>query len=168
MKKLLIVLFLLGTAAFGDTLAIVNKGTALPKIIIKDKSSLGDKNLQKNFYNLILNDLKVSSNFEVLESGDEKGNYVFEYTLSKNGSALSLNVIVKADSAIKSSRNYGLNNLEQYPFLAHKGVKGSVKDYRTSSAGRAGKPPVINTKEGKELTDGIHKMWQSITGNRNN
>lgn len=44
----------------------------------------------------------------------------------------------------------------------------SPEDYRTSSAGRAGKPPVINTKEGKELTDGIHKMWQSITGNRNN
>ena len=33
---------------------------------------------------------------------------------------------------------------------------------------KAAKPPVINTKEGKELTDGIHKMWQSITGNRNN
>ena len=44
----------------------------------------------------------------------------------------------------------------------------SLDDYRTSSAGQSKKPPVINTKEGKELTDGIHKMWQSITGNRNN
>ena len=43
-----------------------------------------------------------------------------------------------------------------------------LDDYRTSSAGQSKKPPVINTKEGKELTDGIHKMWQSITGNRNN
>lgn len=31
---------------------------------------------------------------------------------------------------------------------------------------KAAKPPVINTKEGKELTDGIHRMWQSITGNK--
>ena len=127
MKKLFLVLCLLGTAVFGDTLAIVNKGTALPKIIIKDKSNLGDKNLQKNFYNLILNDLKVSSNFEVLEKGDAKGNYVFEYTLDKKD-GLSLNVIVRVDGAIKSCRNYALNNIEQYPFLAHKGVKGSVKD----------------------------------------
>ena len=127
MKKLFLVLCLLGTAVFGDTLAIVNKGTALPKIIIKDKSNLGDKNLQKNFYNLILNDLKVSSNFEVLEKGEEKGNYVFEYTLDKKD-GLSLNVIVRVDGAIKSCRNYALNNIEQYPFLAHKGVKGSVKD----------------------------------------
>ena len=44
----------------------------------------------------------------------------------------------------------------------------SLDDYRTSSAGQSKEPPVINTKEGKELTDGIHKMWQSITGNRNN
>lgn len=28
------------------------------------------------------------------------------------------------------------------------------------------KPPVNNTKEGNELTEGIHKMWQSLTGNR--
>lgn len=129
MKKLLIILCFFGTGLWADnTLYIVNKGEALPKIIIKDKSDLRDKNLQKNFYNLILNDLKVSSNFEVLENGDEKGNYVFEYTLTKKDNSLNLNVIVKADSAIKSSRNYALNNLEQYPFLAHKSVKGSVKD----------------------------------------
>lgn len=30
----------------------------------------------------------------------------------------------------------------------------------------AGNPPVINTMEGKELTAGIHRMWQSITGNK--
>ena len=128
MKKLLAVLLFVGFA-FGanDTLLIVNKGEALPKIIVNDKSTLGDKDLKKNFYNLILNDLRVSSNFQVLEKGDEKGNYVFEYKLDKKD-GLTLNVVVKVDGKIKSSRNYALNNIAQYPFLAHRGVKGSVKD----------------------------------------
>ena len=46
------------------------------------------------------------------------------------------------------------------------GSKSSVdEDYKAISR-KAGNPPVINTKEGKELTDGIHRMWQSITGNK--
>ncbi len=128
MRKLLAVLLFVGFA-FGanDTLLIINKGEALPKIIVNDKSTLSDKDLKKNFYNLILNDLRVSSNFQVLEKGDEKGNYVFEYKLDKKD-GLTLNVVVKVDGVIKSSRNYALNNIAQYPFLAHRGVKGSVKD----------------------------------------
>ena len=44
--------------------------------------------------------------------------------------------------------------------------KSSVdEDYKAISR-KAGNPPVINIKEGKELTDGIHRMWQSITGNK--
>ncbi len=122
-------LLFLSTCAFGDeTLYIVNRGQALPKIIIKDLSHLNDTTLQKNFYNLMLNDLKVSSNFEVLTSGDEKGNYVLEYTLDQSGSSLNLNVIVKADGAEKSKRKYMLTKIEQYPFLAHKGIKESVRD----------------------------------------
>lgn len=129
MRKLVLLLCCVCGVAFGakDIIEVVNRGEALPKIIIKDKSSLSDSTLQKNFYNLILNDLKVSSNFQVLEKGDEKGNYTFEYTLSKKD-GLNLNVVVKADGVIKSSRNYSLGNQEMYPFLAHRGVKGSVKD----------------------------------------
>ena len=40
-----------------------------------------------------------------------------------------------------------------------------MRDYKAISR-KAGNPPVINTKEGKELTAGIHRMWQSITGNK--
>lgn len=69
------------------------------------------------------------------------------------------------DNAMDSAANSESNNKETSKSDTE---VSSPKDYRTSSAGRAGKPPVINTKEGKELTDGIHKMWQSITGNRNN
>lgn len=42
--------------------------------------------------------------------------------------------------------------------LNHGNDKDEAKD--------AGNPPVINTMEGKELTAGIHRMWQSITGNK--
>lgn len=46
------------------------------------------------------------------------------------------------------------------------GSKSSVdEDYKAISR-KAGNSSVINTKEGKELTDGIHRMWQSITGNK--
>lgn len=69
------------------------------------------------------------------------------------------------DNAMDSAANSESNNKETSKSDTE---VSSPEDYRTSSAGRAGKPPVINTKEGKELTDGIHKMWQSITGNRNN
>lgn len=69
------------------------------------------------------------------------------------------------DNAMDSAANSESNNKETSKSDTE---VSSPKDYRTSSAGRARKPPVINTKEGKELTDGIHKMWQSITGNRNN
>lgn len=129
MKKLLLMLLCFGSFLVADTLSIINKDTKLPKIILKDNSvALQDATLRKNFYNIILQDLKTSSNFEVLEKGDEKGNYVLEYALSKQNGALSLNVQVKVDGAIKSNRNYQLTNQAQYPFLAHKGVKGSVKD----------------------------------------
>ena len=69
------------------------------------------------------------------------------------------------DNTMDSAANSESNNKETSKSDTE---VSSPEDYRTSSAGRAGKPPVINTKEGKELTDGIHKMWQSITGNRNN
>jgi len=105
---------------------VINKGVVLPKIIIKDNSSLNDVNLKQSFYNIIVNDLKVSSNFEVLNEGNENSNYSFEYTLSKNANSLNLNVIIKAGGVQKSNQNYSLNNIEQYPFLAHKSVKESV------------------------------------------
>lgn len=130
MKKILLVLlFISALFAEDPTISIVNRGAILPKIIVKDNSILSDGNLKNSFYNILINDLKVSSNFEVLQSGNEAGNYTFEYTLSKNGSNLSLNVIIKSNGVEKSNKNYILNNnLEQYPFLAHKSVKESVRD----------------------------------------
>lgn len=60
----------------------------------------------------------------------------------------------------------GLNHSNDKDEAKAAGSKSSVdEDYKAISR-KAGNPPVINTKEGKELTDGIHRMWQSITGNK--
>lgn len=133
MKKVLTMLAvffaLLGFAKAEEPLSIVNENVALPEIIVRDVSNLSDINLKRNFYNIILNDLKVSSNFEVLEASanaNTQGNYSFEYSLSKNVNMLSLEVKIFAGSTLRSQKTYSLSNLQEYPFLSHKAVKDSV------------------------------------------
>lgn len=128
MKKIFLLFFIFLAFAWAEdpVIDVINKGVVLPKIIVKDTSNLNDANLKRSFYNILVNDLKVSSNFEVVSEGSENFNYTFEYDLAKNGNTLSLNVRIKAGGEQKSSQNYTLNNIEQYPFLAHKSVKESV------------------------------------------
>ncbi|KGI56514.1 Tol-Pal system protein TolB [Campylobacter sp. MIT 97-5078] len=130
MKKIFGLFFLILSAVFAaeeTSISIVNKGTVLPKIIIKDNSTLSDATLKRNFYNLILNDLKISSNFEVLERGNKQGNYLLEYELNKEGgNALNLRVKIEADGTEKSNKSYSVPSLELYPFLAHTSIKDSV------------------------------------------
>ena len=128
MKKIFLLFFIFLAFAWAEdpVIDVINKGVVLPKIIVKDTSNLNDANLKRSFYNILVNDLKVSSNFEVVSEGSENFNYTFEYDLAKNGNTLSLNVWIKAGGEQKSSQNYTLNNIEQYPFLAHKSVKESV------------------------------------------
>ena len=127
MKKILLFFVFLFSFSWSDTISITNEGTSLPKIVLKDSSSLNDRDLKHNFYNILLNDLKVSSNFEVLSSGDEKGNYSFEYFLAKSGTKLDLRVIIRANGVQKSDKSYSIISLEEYPFLAHRAVKDSVR-----------------------------------------
>lgn len=99
MKKIVTVfLIFLGILWAEDpVIDVVNSGVVLPKIIVKDNSNLSDINLKRSFYNIIVNDLKVSSNFEVVsDASSEAANYTFEYDLSKNGNALNLHVKIKA------------------------------------------------------------------------
>ena len=128
MKKIFLffLIFLNFVWAEDPVIDVINKGVVLPKIIVKDTSNLSDDNLRRSFYNILVNDLKVSSNFEVVSEGSENSNYTFEYSLARNGNALNLNVKIRAGGEQKSNQNYTLNNIEQYPFLAHKSVKESV------------------------------------------
>lgn len=129
MRKILLVFLAIFSAVWAEdpVIDVVNQGVVLPKIIVKDNSNLSDANLKRSFYNMIVNDLEVSSNFEVVDEGSENSNYTFEYALAKNGENLSLNIKIKAGGVEKASQDYTLNKVEQYPFLAHKGVKDSVQ-----------------------------------------
>lgn len=127
MNKLFFIFLALFTSLWAEDpiIDVINKDIALPKIIVKDKSNLSDENLKRNFYNILVNDLKVSSNFEIVNNGNESTNYIFEYSLSKNTNNLDLNVKIKIGNIEKSNKNYS-SSIEQYPFLAHKSVKDSV------------------------------------------
>ena len=132
MKKILALFSVFFTILLAEdpVIEVVNSGVILPKIIVKDNSNLSDLSLKQSFYNIIVNDLKVSSNFEVVPEASESSNYTFEYALSKEEKGLSLNVKIKAGSSEKSSQSYTISSLEQYPFLAHKSVKESVNFLR--------------------------------------
>ncbi|MDN2778442.1 Tol-Pal system protein TolB, partial [Campylobacter jejuni] len=73
MKKIVeIFLVFLGRLwAEAPVIDVVNAGVVLPKIIVKDNSNLSDENLKNSFYNIIVNYLKVSSNFEVVANASE-------------------------------------------------------------------------------------------------
>ena len=62
MKKIVTVfLIFLGILWAEDpVIDVVNSGVVLPKIIVKDNSNLSDINLKRSFYNIIVNDVKVS------------------------------------------------------------------------------------------------------------
>ncbi|MBZ7973117.1 Tol-Pal system protein TolB [Campylobacter molothri] len=128
MKKFFTVFLLFAGVLWAEdpTITVVNSGVVLPKIIVKDNSNINDAALKRSFYNIIVNDLKVSSNFDVVSDATEKNNYVFEYALSQNGNSLNLNVKIKAGGIEKSNQTYTLNSIDQYPFLAHKSIKASV------------------------------------------
>lgn len=127
MKKILL-FFVFSYVLFAEenTISVVNDTVDLPKIILKDNSRLNNTRLQNNFYNILVNDLKVSSNFELVEQASEENNYLFEYTLAENNNVLELNVLIKAAGVEKFKQGYTLESIEQYPFLAHKSVKDSV------------------------------------------
>ncbi|MBK1971329.1 Tol-Pal system protein TolB [Campylobacter sp. TTU_617] len=127
MNKLFLIFLIFFTSLWAEDpiIDVINKDIALPKIIVKDTSNLSDENLKRNFYNILVNDLKVSSNFEIANNGNESTNYTFEYSLSKNTNSLELNIKIKAGNIEKSNKNYS-SSIEQYPFLAHKSVKDSV------------------------------------------
>lgn len=129
MKKILLVFLMFFGAVWAEdpVINVVNSGAVLPKIIVRDNSNLSDTKLKQSFYNILANDLRVSSNFEVVDEGSENLNYTFEYALSKSGNSLNLNIKIKAGNVEKSNQNYTLKGIEQYPFLAHKGVKDSVR-----------------------------------------
>ena len=128
MKNIFLIFFcfLVFLKAEDPVISVTNENSVLPKIILKDDSKIEDEALRKSFYNMILNDLKVSSNFDVVQEGDQNSNYTFAYSLYKKNNNLYLDVKIKAGKTDKPEKSYFVNSVEEYPFLAHKSVKESM------------------------------------------
>lgn len=119
MKKfLLISLLFLNLFAVDKTISITNEGIKLPSIYIEDKSDITDFKLKKSFNKIMINDIKVSSNFEL--SLEKKADYIFSYALYKEGSSLRLDVELYEHELKKSNFTLEFIDLKKYPFLAHK------------------------------------------------
>ena len=123
--RMFVILFLFINLLAKDSIYIVNEKVALPKIVVKNNSKSIDTKIQKQFYDMIINDLKLSSNFEILNE-EKNSNYIVEYTLKQRNQGLILEIQAKLDKNIKFDQKYTLNNIKQYPFLAHKSIKDLI------------------------------------------
>ena len=67
MKKILLFLAFAGWLfAVDATISVINKGLALPKIVLQDATTaVGDQAFKGKFHKIMLGDLKVSSNFKI-------------------------------------------------------------------------------------------------------
>ena len=74
MKKIILLFSLaLGLFATDATISLVNQGAALPKIVLQDATTaVVDVNFKSKFHKIMLGDLKVSSDFEVVDEYIER------------------------------------------------------------------------------------------------
>ena len=139
MKKI-ILFFGLAFGLFGAdaTISLVNVGMALPKIVLQDASGIGgDMGFKSKFHKIMLGDLKVSSDFEVVDEyiqstydGDSNTNVmseknaqlIFRYVVEGgvNGPlTLKVKLINAKTATVQYEKNYSMNDGARYPFLAH-------------------------------------------------
>ena len=139
MKKIILLFSLaLGLFATDATISLVNQGAALPKIVLQDATTMVvDVNFKSKFHKIMLGDLKVSSDFEVVDEyiqstyeGDSNTNVmsekaaqlIFRYALEgSQNSPLTLKVkLINAKTAtVQYEKIYTMNDGIRYPFLAH-------------------------------------------------
>ncbi|MCR4941844.1 MAG: Tol-Pal system protein TolB [Campylobacter sp.] len=142
MKKLItLVFFALSLFGTDATISVVNQGVALPKIVLQDATTaVSDTAFKEKFHKIMLGDLKVSSDFEVVDElikstyeGDPRSNtmsdkgaqLIFRYALEgSQNSPLTLKVkLIDAQRAsVRYEKVYTMQNGDKYPFLAHKSI----------------------------------------------
>uniref|UniRef100_UPI002625ECF3 Tol-Pal system protein TolB n=1 Tax=uncultured Campylobacter sp. TaxID=218934 RepID=UPI002625ECF3 len=150
MKKILLFLaFASWLFAVDATISVVNKGLALPKIVLQDATTaVGDQAFKSKFHKIMLGDLKVSSDFEVVDEyiassyeGDsntnvmsEKGaQLIFRYALEGSAnSPLTLRVkLINAKTATTQyEKIYNMNDGAKYPFIAHKAIVELINELK--------------------------------------
>ena len=142
MKKIFLFLCVaLGLYAADATISVINQGVALPKIALQDATTaVSDAGFKDKFFKIMLGDLKVSSDFEVIEDhvpstyegtaatntmSDKGVELIFRYALEGSmGSPLTLRVkLIDAKTATtRYERVYNMPDGAKYPFLAHKSI----------------------------------------------
>lgn len=133
--------FALGLFAADATMSIVNQGVALPKIALQDATTaVADQAFKDKFFKVMHGDLKVSSDFEVVEGymsssyegtpqtntmSDKGIELIFRYALEgSRSSSLTLKVkLIDAKTAsVKYEKIYTMADGAKFPFLAHKSI----------------------------------------------
>ena len=142
MKKIFLFLCVaLGLYAADATISVVNQGVALPKIALQDATTaVSDINFKEKFFKIMLGDLKVSSDFEVIEDhvpstyegtaatntmSDKGVELILRYALEGSmNSPLTLRVkLINAKTATtRYEKVYTMPDGAKYPFLAHKSI----------------------------------------------
>ena len=150
MKKIILMFGLvIGLFAADATISIVNKGLALPKIVLQDATTMvSDQAFKSRFHKIMLGDLKVSSDFEVVDEyiassyeGDSNTNVmseknaqlIFRYALEGSPSTpLTLRVkLINAKTATTQyEKIYTMNDGSKFPFLAHKSIVELVNELK--------------------------------------
>lgn len=147
MRKIFLMFFAIFASLFASdaTTTIVNKGVALPSIVVQDASGVSGE-FQSKFFKLMVGDLKVGATFDVSDeyltssfdapASSDLGasgtpQMVVRYALSGDqSSSLSLRVKVldPKNSNTLFEKDFSLSNGEKYPFLAHEAVAEIVKN----------------------------------------
>lgn len=155
MRKIIFCLcFALSLFATDATMSIINQGVILPKIVLQDASNtLSDLSFKEKFFKIMLGDLKVSSDFEVIEEridttydgtpqtntmSDKGAELIFRYALEGSPSSpltLKVKLINALTAAIKYEKIYTISDGEKYPFLAHKSIVELTKELNLPSVG---------------------------------
>ncbi|QKF92805.1 Tol-Pal system protein TolB [Campylobacter sp. CCUG 57310] len=150
MKKIVLLLSLaIGLFAVDATIAIVNKGLALPKIVLQDATTMvSDQAFKSRFHKIMLGDLKVSSDFEVVDEyiqssyeGDSNTNVmseksaqlIFRYALEGSPSTplrLKVKLINAKTATTQYERAYTMDDGAKFPFLAHKAIVELVNELK--------------------------------------
>lgn len=134
MRKILLFL-LFSTYLFGAdaTMSVINQSVALPRLAIKDNSTLEDVALLDRFRKFLLSDLRVSADFELLGEQNDLKSWLFNYSLTRSDDGIILDVWLE-DSSKQSvfKRSYKSSDEQRFIFLAHKSVVDLVDFFKLS------------------------------------
>jgi len=132
---MIIVLMSLHLFAVDATIKIKKDVEQRAKIALVDSSSGVSSSINDKFFSIMLSDLKISGHFvankrhhiestfnSAIPSNIKSKGYILKYKLSKQSSALRIDIILlrASDGVVVVKKDYSISSSSKYPFLAHK------------------------------------------------